>query len=67
MTKFDNRLRADNNRKKWLKLGLVGAALLLIPRRSSRQQSAPISTDTAHSNKVMAQTNSEIDSNNKDK
>ena len=25
------------NKKKWLTLGLVGTALLLIPRRSSRQ------------------------------
>lgn len=27
------------NKKKWLKLGLVAAALLLIPRRSSRNTS----------------------------
>ena len=65
MTKDNNRLRAHNDSKKWLKLGLVGAVLLLIPRRSSRQQSTPISTDTAHSNKVMGQDNS--NSNNKDK
>lgn len=29
----------QGNKKKWLTLGLVGAALLLIPRRSSRQDS----------------------------
>ena len=26
------------NKKKWLTLGVVGTALLLIPRRSSRQE-----------------------------
>lgn len=30
---------SSDAKKKWLTLGLVGAALLLIPRRSSRQDS----------------------------
>ncbi len=29
--------KVSGNKKKWLTLGLVGAALLLVPRRSSRR------------------------------
>ncbi|WP_352339032.1 hypothetical protein [Psychrobacter sp. 16-MNA-CIBAN-0192] len=35
-----------SNKRTWLTLSLVGAALLLIPRRSSRQDSASINMDT---------------------
>ena len=40
--KLSNINNSTSNKKKWLTLSLVGAALLLIPRRSSRQDSAPI-------------------------
>ena len=36
----------SSRKKKWLTLSLVGAALLLIPRRSSRQDSVPVDKDT---------------------
>ncbi|WP_182405042.1 hypothetical protein [Psychrobacter sp. GP33] len=43
MTKQDDKKLSDkSNKKKWLTLSLMGVALLLIPRRSSRQDSAPI-------------------------
>lgn len=56
MTKHNTKKPNRNNnintntssKKKWLTLGLVGAALLLIPRRSSRQDSMPINKDSAH-------------------
>ncbi len=32
-------MNEQTSKKKWLMLGAVGVALLLIPRRSSRQQS----------------------------
>lgn len=31
------KISSNGNKKKWLTLGVIGAALLLIPRRSSRQ------------------------------
>lgn len=37
MSKPDNKKPPSKNRKKWLTLAVVGSALLLIPRRSSRQ------------------------------
>ena len=35
----NNNSSKQNKKKKWIKLSLIGAALLLIPRRSSRQTS----------------------------
>ena len=32
----DKKINSTTNKKKWLLLGVVGVALLLIPRRSSR-------------------------------
>lgn len=32
----DKKINSKTNKKKWLLLGVVGVALLLIPRRSSR-------------------------------
>lgn len=52
MSKRSNK-NSPLNKKKWLTLGLVGAALLLIPRRSSR--------DTKHNNLVVADTKKERD------
>lgn len=41
----DKKISRQLNKKKWLLLGVVGTALLLIPRRSSRK-------DTAYSDKT---------------
>lgn len=50
MTKHNDKESVSNNnssnKRKWLTLSLVGVALLLIPRRSSRQDSAPIDKKT---------------------
>lgn len=35
-----------NHTKKWLTLGLVGVALLLIPRRSSQEADKPLSQNS---------------------
>lgn len=36
----DKKINSKTNKKKWLLLGVVGTALLLIPRRSSRKDTA---------------------------
>lgn len=36
----DKKINSTTNKKKWLLLGVVGTALLLIPRRSSRKDTA---------------------------
>ena len=36
----DKKINSKTNKKKWLLLGVVGVALLLIPRRSSRKDTA---------------------------
>ncbi len=38
-------------KKKWLTLSLVGTALLLIPRRSSRQTLPPVQNERGEHNK----------------
>ncbi|WP_201527400.1 hypothetical protein [Psychrobacter frigidicola] len=48
----------NSNKKKWLTLGLVGAGLLLIPRRSSRQDTsypAPSDTDSSLSDQPVSE------------
>ena len=54
MTKHDDEKPMSNvnssNTKKWFTLGLVGAALLLIPRRSSRYDSISVDKDSPSSN-----------------
>lgn len=53
MTKHDDEkpmsLVNSSNKRKWFTLGLVGAALLLIPRRSSRQDSISVDKNTQSS------------------
>lgn len=50
MTNHNNKkIMSNSNKTKWLTLGLVGAALLLIPRRSSRQDSISLDKDTQSS------------------
>lgn len=41
-------MTSANNTKKWLTLGLVGMALLLIPRRSSKRAEQPLSKKSNH-------------------
>lgn len=61
MTKHcDKKLSRNNNintntsgQKKWLTLSLIGAALLLIPRRSSRQDSALIDKEANQEDKEL--------------
>ncbi|ALF60153.1 hypothetical protein [Psychrobacter urativorans] len=36
----DKKISSQLNKKKWLTIGVVGVALLLIPRRSSRKDTA---------------------------
>ena len=38
-------------KKKWLTLSLIGTALLLIPRRSSRQTVAPVQNEKGRQHK----------------
>ncbi|WP_201618273.1 hypothetical protein [Psychrobacter urativorans] len=48
----------NSNKEKWLTLGLLGAGLLLIPRRSSRQDtsySAPSDTDSSLSDQPVSE------------
>ena len=54
------------NKKKWLTLGAVATALLLIPRRSSRQatpdgEKLPSKTNTENSNKPQLNDRDAID------
>lgn len=35
-------MASTNNKKKWLALGAIGAALILIPRRSSQKAHKPV-------------------------
>ena len=42
-----------SSKKKWLTLSLIGAALLLIPRRSSRQDRALIDKEASQVDKEL--------------
>jgi len=48
---MNNNSKKKTNKKKWLVLGVVSTALLLIPQRSSRKSERP-SKDLTAKNKV---------------
>ena len=51
--------KSNNNKKKWLTLGVVGIALLLIPRRSSLKADRKLADNAKK--KVNNKTNKEDD------
>lgn len=53
--------KSQHQRKKWLMLSVVGVALLLIPRRSSRRDSASI--DAPNFKSLSDLNNQHIDNN----